>query len=337
MMSSKYKILITDYGWPSVEPERQVLSEIGAELVIAETRAEDELIALAPQVDGILTCWEQTTGNVIKAAEQCKIITRYGVGVDNIDVETATALGIIVTNVPAYCIDEVSDHAMALVLGCARKITTLDRHVKKRDWNRDVGPSMHRIRGQTLGLIGMGRIGRAVVHKAKAFGLEVIVSDPYISQDAAQAAGATLVDLPEVLAQSDFISIHTPLTPETEGLLGEETLRQMKPTAYVINVARGGLIDTVALHKALTEGWIAGAGLDVLPQEPPNPDDPLLDLANIILTPHAAFLSEESVYDLEVSAAKEVVRALTGQMPESVMNPEVLESPVLRAKELAQK
>ncbi len=333
-MPSKYKVLITDCGWPSIEPERSVFAKIDAELIVPETGAEDELIALAPQVDGILTNWLQTTTGVIKAAQACKVIARYGVGVDNIDVKTATALGIVVANVPAYCIDEVSDHAMALLLACARKIPILDRHVKKRNWSRDVGPPMHRIRGQKLGIIGLGKIGKAVALKAKAFGLEVIVFDPYISQQTAQAHGVRQVDLPELLSQSDFITIHAPLTTETHGLLGEKEFRQMRPTTYVINVARGGIIDTVALHKALTEGWIAGAGLDVLPQEPPPSDDPLLELENIILTPHAAFLSEESLYDLQVTAATSVARVLTGQMPESVVNPDVLKSPALRASNL---
>ena len=241
----------------------------------------------------------------------------------------------VVTNVPAYCIDEVTDHAMALLLACARKIPLFHKHINS--WNRDVGPPMRRIRGQTLGVIGFGRIGRAIAPKAKAFGLEVIVFDQYVTSEAIQAQGAVKVELPELLAKSDFISIHTPLTPETQNLIGEAELRQMKPNAYLINTARGGIIDTVALHKALSEGWIAGAGQDVLPQEPAPPDDPLLKLENIILTPHVAFLSEESTYDAQRTAASEVARVLTGQMPESVVNPEVLDSPALRTKGLTGK
>jgi D-3-phosphoglycerate dehydrogenase len=331
-MSSKYKVLITDYAWPSVEPERKVLAEVDAELIVAETGKAEELVALAQQVDGILTTWAQVTTVVIKAAQGCKIISRCGIGLDNIDLETATTLGIVVTNVPAYCTDEVADHAMGLVLACARKITTLNRHIK--NWDRDAGPPMRRVRGQTLGIIGLGKTGKAVAPKAKAFGLEVIAYDPYISPETFQVHGVKQIEFPELLTQSDFITIHAPLTSETDKMLGENEFRQMKSTAYVINTARGGIIDTVALHKALTEGCITGAGLDVLPEEPPSADEPLLDLENIILTPHAAFLSEESVYDLEVTAASEVARVLTGQMPESLVNLEVLESPMLRAKEL---
>ena len=333
-MSSRYRVIITDYGWPSVELERQVLAEIGAELIVAETGAEDELVALAPEADGILTNWKPTTGNVIQAASECKVIGRTGIGVDNIDVETATALGIVVTNVPVFCVDEVSDHAMALLLACARKVALLDRGVRDGEWDRDVGPSMHRMRGQTLGIIGLGKIGEAIPPKAKAFGLDVLAYTPRLTPQIAQKYGVECTNLQELIARSDFITIHAPLTPGTEGLIGEKELRKMKPTAYIINTSRGDIIDSTALHKALTEGWIAGAALDVLPQEPPADDYPLLGLDNVVITPHAAFMSEESIYDLEVKAATAVAQVLTGQMPESIVNPQVLENPVLRAKQL---
>ena len=335
-MSYKYKVMMTDYAWPSVEPERQVLAEIGAELIVAESGTEEEFIELAPQVDGILTCWLNVTTAVVEAAEQCKVIGRCGIGLDNIDVETATALGMVVTNVPAYCIDEVSDHTMALLLSCARKISLLDRTIKNGDWTRDVGPPMRRIRGQKLGIIGFGKIGKAIVPKAKAFGLEVLIYSPRATQEIAAEHGVTLVDLPELIAASDFITIHAPLNPETEGLLNAEAFRRMKPTAHVLNTSRGGIIDTEALYNALTTGEIEGAGLDVLAEEPPQSNEPLLALDSAVLTPHAAFTSEESTYDLEVTAAAEVARVLTDQMPESVVNPEVLSSPVLRATSLAQ-
>ncbi len=333
-MSSRYRVIITDYGWPSVELERQVLAEIGAELIVAETGAEDELVALAPEADGILTNWKPTTGNVIQAASECQVIGRMGIGVDNIDVETATGLGIVVTNVPDFCVDEVSDHAMALLLACARKVALLDRGVRDGEWDRDVGPSMRRMRGQTLGIIGLGKIGATMPPKANAFGLEVLAYTPRLTPQIAQKYGVECTSLQELIARSDFITIHAPLTPETEGLIGEKELRKMKPTAYIINTSRGDIIDSTALHKALTEGWIAGAALDVLPQEPPADDYPLLGLDNVVITPHAAFMSEESIYDLEIKAATAVAKVLTGQMPESIVNPKVLENPVLRAKQL---
>ena len=332
-MSSQYKVLVTDCTW-SIEPEQQVLAEIGAEVILAESGTGEPIDRLVSQVDGILTDQYPITGDLINAAERCKAIARYGVGFEKVDLDAATASGIVVTNVPAYCIDEVTDHAMALLLACARKIPTFDRGVKGGNWDRNIGPPMRRIRGKTLGIIGFGRIGRLIVSKAKAFGLEVIVFDEYISQTVVEGEGATQVALPELLARSDFITIHAPLTTETHGLLGEQEFQQMKSTAYVINSARGGIINTVALHKVLAEAWIAGAALDVLPEEPPNPDEPLLELDNIILTPHVAFLSEESGYDLQVAAATELARVLAGQMPESVVNPSVLESHALRAKGL---
>ena len=332
-MSSQYKVLVTDCTW-SIEPERQVLAEIGAEVILAESGTGEPIDRLVSQVDGILTDQYPITGDLINAAERCKAIARYGVGFEKVDLDAATASGIVVTNVPAYCIDEVTDHAMALLLACARKIPTFDRGVKGGNWDRNIGPPMRRIRGKTLGIIGFGRIGRLIVSKAKAFGLEVIVFDEYISQTVVEGEGATQVALPELLARSDFITIHAPLTTETHGLLGEQEFQQMKSTAYVINSARGGIINTVALHRALAEAWIAGAALDVLPEEPPNPDEPLLELENIILTPHVAFLSEESGYDLQVAAATELARVLAGQIPESVVNPSVLESHALRAKGL---
>ena len=335
-MSYKYKVMMTDYAWPSVEPERQVLEEVGAELIVAESGTEAEFIDLAPQVDGILTCWLHVTTAVVEAAQQCKVIGRCGIGLDNIDVETATALGMVVTNVPAYCIDEVSDHTMALLLSCARKISLLDRTIKNGDWTRDVGPPMRRIRGQKLGIVGFGKIGKAIVPKAKAFGLEVLIYSPRATDQIAAEHGVTLVDFPELLTESDFITIHAPLNPETEEIFDADAFRRMKPTAHILNTSRGGIIDTGALYDALTTGEIEGAGLDVLAEEPPQSDEPLLALDNAVLTPHAAFTSEESTYDLEVTAAAEVARVLTGQMPESVVNPEVLSSPVLRATALAQ-
>ena len=239
-MSYKYKVMMTDYAWPSVEPERQVLEKIDAELIVAESGTEAEFIDLAPQVDGILTCWLHVTTAVVEAAQKCKVIGRCGIGLDNIDVETATALGMVVTNVPAYCIDEVSDHTMALLLACARKINLLDRTIKNGNWTRDVGPSMRRIRGQKLGIVGFGRIGKAIVPKAKAFGLEVLIYSPRATPQIADEYGVTLVDFPELLAESDFITIHAPLNTETEGIFNEEAFRRMKPTAYILNTSRGG-------------------------------------------------------------------------------------------------
>ena len=333
-MQNNWKVLITDYAWPSIEPERQVLAEIGAELIAAETGEEAELLTLAPTMDGILTCWKPVREPVIATATKCQVIGRCGIGLDNIDVEAATEHGIVVTNVPAYCVDEVSDHAMGLLLACVRKIPRFDRAIREGRWDQNVGPAMRRIRGKTLGVIGFGRIGRSIVPKAKAFGLTINVCSPRTAPELIQQHGAQKVSFPELLGTSDFITIHAPLTSETEHLFSEAEFRAMKPTAFLINTSRGGIVDTTALTIALRNGDIAGAGLDVLETEPPNQNEELLTLENVVVTPHAAFISEESILDLEVTAAKCVVQVLRGQLPASVVNPSVLEQPNLRAKSL---
>lgn len=330
-MQNRWKVLITDYAWPSIEPEGEVLAEIGAELIAAETGEEAELLTLAPTVDGILTCWNPVREPVITVAKKCQIIARYGIGIDNIDVEAATERGIVVTNVPAYCMDEVSDHAMGLLLACARKIPRLDRAVRNGVWDQNIGPEMRRIRGKTLGIIGFGRIARSIVPKAKAFGLAINVCSPRTAPELIQQHGAQKVSFPELLATSDFITIHAPLTSETQHLFSGAEFRAMKPTAFLINTSRGSIVDTTALTIALRNGDIAGAGLDVLETEPPNQNEELLTFENVVVTPHAAFISTESILDLEVTAAKCVAQILTGQLPESVVNPSVLEQPNLRA------
>ncbi len=330
-MQNSWKVLITDYAWSSIEPERQVLAEIGAELIAAETGEEAELLTLAPTMDGILTCWQPVREPVIAAAKKCQIIGRCGIGLDNIDVEAATEHGIVVTNVPAYCMDEVSDHAMGLLLACARKIPRFDRNVRKGTWDQNIGPTMRRIRGKTLGVIGFGRIARSIVPKAAAFGLTTNICSPRTDPALIQQHGAQKVSFSELLATSDFITIHAPLTPETERMFSSDEFQAMKSTAILINTARGGIVDTTALTTALRNTEIAGAGLDVLETEPPDQNEELLTLDNVVVTPHAAFISEESILDLEVTAATFVAQVLTGELPESVVNPSVLEQPNLRA------
>ena len=330
-MQNRWKVLITDYVWPSIEPERQVLAEIGAALIAAETGDEAELLTLAPTMDGILTCWNSVREPVIAAAKKCQVIARYGIGLDNIDVAAATERGIVVTNVPAYCVDEVSDHAMGLLLACARKIPRFDRAVRNGTWDQNIGPEMHRIRGKTLGIVGFGRIGQAIIPKAKAFGLTIKVCSPRTDPKRIQQSGAEKVSFSELLKTSDFITIHAPLTEETECMFSHAEFRAMKPTAFLINTARGGIVDTTALTIALRNEAIAGAGLDVLETEPPNQNEELLTLENVVVTPHAAFVSKEAILELEVTAATCIAQVLTGQLPESVVNPSVLEQPNLRA------
>jgi D-3-phosphoglycerate dehydrogenase len=319
------KVLVTDYVWPSVEPERAVLAKAGVDLVVAPDGSEETLSSLAGDVDGILTCFAKVTEKVVRAAKRCLVVGRYGVGVDNIDVNTATELGIVVTYVPDYCVDEVSDHVIGLLLAWNRRIVLFDRSTKTRGWgSAGLGMRIMRLRGKTLGVVGFGRIGRSVCSRALAFGMEVLAYDPLVSAENVARSGARRVALPALLRSSDFVTLHTPLLPETRSLIGRAELSQMKADAFLINAARGPLIDEDALYDALTSGRIAGAGLDVLVDLSPPLDHRLVQLDNVIVTPHTAFFSQEAVLELEERAAGEVARVLQGRMPDNVVNPQVL-------------
>ncbi|MCL4370014.1 MAG: C-terminal binding protein [Chloroflexi bacterium] len=328
------KVLITDHVWPNVDVERRILSTVGAEVIVSPNGSEAELARLAAGCDAIMTCFAQVTPAVLRAAPRCLQVARYGIGVDNIALETATELGIVVTNVPAFCVDEVAEHALGLLLACARRIPLYDRATHSGRWDNLMGRPLFRVSGSTLGIVGFGKIGRSLARKASGMDLRILVHDPALRPGDQSLQGVEVVDFDTLLGQSDFISLHLPLTPETRGLMGEAQLRKMKRTAYLLNTSRGPIIDTVALERALREGWIAGAGLDVMPQEPPATDDPLLALDNLVLTPHASFYSEQSLVELQTRAVEEVVRVLSGQRPRNVVNPEVL--PRARAAHLRQ-
>ena len=328
-----YKVLVTDYAWPNLDIERSVLAKIGAELVVpTHGGSQDELAALAPDVDAILVNWNGCTAKVIAAAAKCVNITRYGVGVDNIDIDEATKRGIVVCNVPDYCMDEVSNEAMAFLLAGARRQMLYNDAIRAKVWGVKVGMPFPRLRGLTLGIIGFGRIGKAVAPKALPFGLRILVYDPYIDQKEITDRGCIPASFETLLKESDFITLHVPLTPETNGMINEKALRMMKPTAWLINTSRGPVVDTKALYKVMKEGHLAGAGLDVLPQEPPDWNDPIFTLPNITFTPHSAFYSEGSLAELLEKASTRVVEALSGQVPKFVVNGEVLKQPNLRLK-----
>ena len=327
-MARSWKVLITDHVWPSTDPERVVLEAGGASVVVAPDGEEETLIAMARDADAIMTCFAQVTENVVRAAERCVVIGRFGVGVDNIAVATATELGIAVTYVPDYCVDEVSDHVMALLHAWNRKIVLFDRSVKDHGWgSQPLTMRMMRLRGKTLGIVGFGRIGRAVAVKAKAFGLNILAADPVTPAETVSSFGADLVSLETLLHESDFVSLHAPLTPETRNMIGREQLATMKEEAFLINAARGPLIDEEALFEALSLRQIAGAGLDVMVDNVPANDHPLLGLDNIIVTPHVAFFSQESTLELEQRAAEAVVSVMEDRMPENLVNPAVLNHP----------
>jgi D-3-phosphoglycerate dehydrogenase / 2-oxoglutarate reductase len=326
------KVLISDYVWKDLAIEKATLARVGAELLVAQTGAEDELTGFAPEADGILTCWKPVTAKVIQAARRCLSVGRFGIGLDNIDVAEATQQGMVVTNVPAYCVEEVSDHALSLLLSLARKVTFFDRAIKSGVYDLQAGTPLFRVRGRTLGIAGFGRIGRALYRKARGLGLNVIVYDPYVDRASLSGFDVEAVDFPGLLSRSDFISIHIPLSPETRGLFNLAAIRQMKPHAFLINTSRGPLIDGEGLRQALDEGAIAGAGLDVLPVEPPAADDPLILHPRTIITPHAAFNSEESLVELRETAARQMAAVLSGTRPENVVNPEVFKQANVRVK-----
>ncbi len=318
-------IAIADSPFPNLNPANEILSELGAKLVMADEPTLEGILKVASQADALMVTYGKITADVIAGLEKCKVIGRFGLGVDNIDVEAATNAGIAVVYVPDYCVDEVSDHAMALLLDLARKVSFSNRLVQSGHWEMSAVAPLSRLRGRTMGLAGLGRIPRALTPKAQAFGLKVIAYDPYVDKADAAALGVEVVDFKTLLSTSDYISIHVPMMPETRHLFNADAFRQMKPEALLVNTARGPLVDTDALAKALDADHLAGAALDVMPVEPPPADSPLLGRDNVILTPHTAFYSVEALDELQAKAARGVVDVLTGKKPAYPINPGVLQ------------
>jgi D-3-phosphoglycerate dehydrogenase / 2-oxoglutarate reductase len=318
-------IAVSDSVFPNLNPAREVLSRVGAELLLAEGPTSEAIMRVARNADAVLVTYAKITADMIGQMTRCRIIARFGIGVDNVDIPAATKAGIVVTRVPDYCIDEVSDHTMALLLALARKIPFANSRAHAGHWEMPAVVPIYRLRGSVLGLVGFGRIPQLVAPKAKAFGLKVISYDPLVSQETMNRAGVEKVDFSELVSVSDHISIHAPLVPETDHLFNASVFCRMKPTAYLINTARGPIVDEQALALALDRGHLAGAALDVLSHEPPSAS-PLFGRENVILTPHMSFYSVESLIDLQRKAAEEVVRVLSGDAPLNPLNPEALQS-----------
>ena len=318
---ARYRVLLTDYAWPDLEIERTILAEYDAELVVAPNRDMATLINLARDADAIMSNWSDVPAELIDAAPRCRIIARLGIGLDNIDVRHATERGISVTNVPDYCLIEVAEHTLALLLALARKIGIFHANARAGHYDLAAGFPLRRIEGQTLGIIGLGQIGRRVAEKAQALGLNVIAFNRSQNEP---PPGVTRADLNTVLSYSDFVSLHVPLTGETRHMIGATQLALMKPTALLINTARGGLVDHAALAAALEAGRLAGAALDVQDPEPPDLSQPPYNDPRVIVTPHAAFYSTESVDELRRRVAHQVGVRLSGGRPENVVNPQVL-------------
>jgi len=320
------KTVITDHPFPTLDLVQAIFSRNGIDLEAMQARDPETVIARARTADALMVGMARIDKKVVDALERCKIIVRLGVGFDNVDVPAATSRGIMVANTPDFCTEEVSDHAVALILMIARRILPGQRAVREGKW----GPtaiefdSFKRVKEQTVGLYGFGRIARGVAEKAKGAKLSCIAFDPFIPKDAMSAAGVEKVEMKDLLARSDYVSLHTPLTKETESSFGMEQFRAMKRTAWVVNTSRGQVIKEDELIAALDQKLIAGAALDVLAKEPPDKNHPLLNRDNVIVTPHMGSWTWDSRNDLQTKGAEEVVRVLKGEKAKNLVNPEVL-------------
>ena len=331
-----FKVVVSFYVTEIIPTYDELLTKLGAVVEKTFCTTEQELISACSEADAVLALGIRITPGymfgpkVIENLNKCRLIALTGIGYDNVDIVTATEEGICVANNPYYCLEEVSDHTMALILACARKFYQLLPDVKNGKWSTQADylsalKPLHRLSGQTLGLVGFGNIARALVPRARAFGFRIIAYAPHIPRVLFETFKVEAVGLDQLLRESDFVSVHTALTPETRHVMGLEQFKRMKPTAYFINTARGELVDERALCAALSEGLIAGAGLDVLESEPPGNDNPLLKLNNVLITGHFAYYSEESREELFRWPWEEVARVLQGEWPQGLVNPQVKE------------
>ena len=311
---TKYKVVVTDDRYKDYNEEIKVLNSIGAELVVADCKAEKEVIEVCREADGILCNLAPMPAEVIEKLNRCKVISRYGVGYDNVDVKACTSKDIYLTNVPDYCTEEVSDHALALLMGCARKIVSRDAQVRKGMWNIGASDPIYRIAGKTFLFLGFGMIGRCLYRKIKGLGFSrILIFDPFLDGDTIKSFGAEKADFETALKEADFISLHMPLNEKTKKIINKEAFSLMKKTAIIVNTSRGSLIDEEALIDALRQGKINCAGLDVHEKEPLSSNNPLMKLENCILTDHVGWYSEESMIELKRKAAENVRDVLLGK------------------------
>ncbi len=309
-------IAVADSVFPNLDLAKEALTRVNAgEFQMSEDGSASSILAVAAYADALFVTYSQINAEVIAGLNNCKVIGRFGIGVDNIDLVAAGEKGITVCYAPVYCLDEVSDHAMALLLACARKIPFANKCASEGRWEMPAVVPIGRFRGKTIGLIGLGNIPQKIVGKAQAFGINVIASDPYCPEDVFSRLNVEKVELDDLLGRSDYVSVHAPLTPETENMFNMDAFKKMKNTAYLINTARGPLVEINDLAAALDAGEIAGAGLDVLPEEPPAADNPLLGRDDVVLTPHTGFYSEDALLDLQTTVATDVASVLAGEEP----------------------
>ena len=310
-----FKVVVSDQVFPTVDIERELLADIGAELTVA-TGDIDEVLEVAADADAILNTYLPWSSESISKLENCKIIARYGIGFDNVDLDAAADAGIIVTNVPDYSVEEVATHALALILTTLRKIVSVDRSVREGTWSIDDFRPIRRLSTLTVGLVGYGRIARKIAAPLEALGADIVAHDPYLEPGPDMPP---LLSLEELLADADIVSLHSPLTEETRGMIGAGELKAMKPEAILVNTSRGPLVDLDALTDALRQGEISGAGLDVFDIEPLDVER-VQGVPNLTITPHMAYYSEQALEESQRKAATQVIKVLTGEEPDYQVN-----------------
>jgi len=322
---AKFKAVLIEHGYNSVDCERRIIEAAGGEFADCDGLPLAETLRACADADAVMVRRLPITREVLRGFRCCRMVLRYGVGVDNIDIQAATEAGVIVGHVPVYCQDEVSTHALALLLACARRLLpTLDR-MREGGWDVHRSDPVFRLAGKTIGIVGLGTLGQATARKLQGWNARLLATDPYAGAETARALGMELVPLEALLAESDFVSLHVPLLPETTHLINERSLALMKPGAVLVNTARGPVVSGRDLLAALDSGRLSCAALDVFEEEPLPADSPLRRHPRLLVTDHMAWYSEESQMELQERAAREVARCCTGGLPEAIANPEVLE------------
>jgi D-3-phosphoglycerate dehydrogenase / 2-oxoglutarate reductase len=321
---TKFKVVSIQHEYASTDHERRIVTAAGGEYVDTDALPLEAALRHGEAADAILVRWLKVGPDLIRRFHRCKIIVRYGVGYDNVDLAAATEAGIMVGHSPSYCLDEVATHALALLLASVRNVVRIQGRLAQGGWAPNPPEKSYRMAGRTLGLVGFGNIGQSVARKLGGWGMRVLATDPFVEPEKAAALGVQLVDLGALCRESDFISIHAPLLPETRHLISGPQFEQMKPGVILVNTARGPILDAEALLSALEAGRVASAGLDVFEVEPLDAASPLRSHPRVTLSDHTAWYSEESVAELQTTVAEEAVRVCTGGLPVSLANPEVL-------------
>ena len=319
-----FKVVVTDYNYESLDIEKKILSQLDVDFRSYHYITEDDVIKVAKDCDVLVVQFAPITRRVIGSLEKCRMIIRYAIGVDNIDIKAATEKGIYVANVPDYGVDEVSTHTAAFILALARKLPQSYQMVKDKKWDYAAVKPLYRTRGKRLGLVALGRIPFEVARKMTGYGMEIVAYDPYVKNDRADQLNIKMVSFDELVTTSDYISIHCPLNEETRNMFNMSVFKKMKKTAALINTARGPIVNEHDLAIACQEGIISAAAIDVAEKEPISQDSPLLKLDNVIITPHMSWYTEESIESLKIKLAEEIVRVLKGGIPVNLVNKEVL-------------